>query len=177
MKFLKTAALLVLSFLFISSCASLNTSSNRQLHEPEEIRTPGTPAPDFYVKHQCWKSPFNPHEVLQYWVKLGAQQLNPVTAIAIMGNPKVNWQQFRGINPMDVPIPPGEFTTTAVFIFTRTQMGTIELMSYGYTDDLGIQRVFVLNIETKCYEKHLLVTQQQSCLDYSQKTTFVVDPI
>jgi hypothetical protein len=178
MKFLKTVGLLVLSFLFLLSCANLNTSK-RQLHEPEEIKTPGTPVPDFYVKHQCWKSPFNPHEVLQYWVKLGAQQLNPNAAVAIMGNPKINWQQSTSQrrNPMDVLIPPGEITTAVVFVFTRTQMGTIELMSYGYKDNLGIQRIFVLDIETKCYEKHLLAKQQQSCLDVHLQSAFVVDPI
>lgn len=176
MKFLKTAALLVLSFLFIASCASLNTTSKRQLHEPEEIRTPGTPALNFYVKHQCWKSPFNPHEVLQYWVKLTAQQLNPITALAVMGNPKINWQQLRGqgVTPMDVPIPFGEIATAVVFVFIRMEIGTVELMSYGYNDDLGIQHIFVLDLETKCYEKHLVTEQQQPCLDL--KNGFVIYP-
>jgi len=161
MKFLK----LVLVVLFITSCVSLNATSKRQLHEPEEIKSPRAPAPDFYVKHDCWKSPFNPHEVLQYWVKLGSRQLKPNAAIAVVGNPKINWREISGNKSLNVPIPPGEIASLVVFVFAKTQSGTVELMSYGYYDDLGVQRVFVLNAKAKCYEKHLAVKQQNSCLN------------
>jgi hypothetical protein len=172
MTFLKTAGLLILAFLFIASCASLTTTSNRQLHEPEAVKTPGTTAPNFYVKHKCWKSPFNPHEVLQYWVKLGARQLNKSIAVAIVGNPKISWQQYRtsGDNPMDATIPTGEIASAVVFVFAKTPAGTIELMSYGYKDDLGIQCIFALNLKTGCYEKYLIPKQQQSCFDDDLKT-------
>ena len=127
MTFLKTAGLLILALLFITSCASLSPTSQRQLHEPEAVKTPGTPAPNFYVKHGCWKSPFNPHEVLQYWVKLGARQVNEKVAVALVGNPKIDWQQHRasGANPIEAAIPPGEIASTVVFVFARTPMGTM----------------------------------------------------
>jgi hypothetical protein len=176
MTFLKTAGLLILAFLFITSCAILTSTSQRQLHEPEAIKTPGTPAPNFYVKHECWKSPFNPHEVLQYWVKLGARQINESVAVALVGNPKIDWEQYRasGAKLTEAAIPPGEIASTVVFVFARTPAGTIELASYGYIDDLGVQRVFALNLETKCYEKYLIPKQQQSCSDDYLKAAFNV---
>ena len=165
MKYLKMACLFLLAGLFLlTSCAGLQSTSKRQLHEPEAFKENKNLPINFYVKHDCWKSPFNPHEVLQYWVRLGAQQLNPVMAITIVGNPKINWRQLRGTNPMGVAIPPGEITTAVVFVFAKTRMGTIELVSYGYKDNLGIKRIFMLDVETKCYERKLIPKQQSSCL-------------
>lgn len=177
MKFLKTAGLLVLALLFMTSCAGFNTTSKRQLHEPEEIRTPGTPAPNFYVKHSCWKSPFNPHEVIQYWVKIGARQLNPIAVMIVAGNPKINWKQdYRGTDPTLVPIPKGEIASAIVFFLVKTPTNTIELVAFVYKDDLGVQNLYILNMETKCYERKLIPKHQQSYADAYLKTVFNLYP-
>jgi len=175
MRFLKTASLLILAGLVLVSCINLKSMStpitqaqptfNRQLYEPDEFKTGNHPPITFYVKHNKWKSPFNPHEVLQYWVRLAAQQVNEKVMIAMLGNPKVDWKFLRNknVDPMKVGIPKGEIASAVIFIFVQTPQRTIELFSYGYKDDLGVQNVYVLNLETMVYKRKLIPKQQQSC--------------
>ena len=93
MKAFKITLVLMLGTLFLlSGCAGLQTktsetASSRQLHEPESIKVPNAPPVNFYTHHNCWKSPFNPHDVIQYWTKLGHRQLNQVTMLVLIGNP------------------------------------------------------------------------------------------
>ena len=49
-------------------------------------------------------------------------------------------------------------------------------MAYGYKDDLGVQHVFRLDIETKCYKRHHIPKQQNSCVTDYLKAAFNVDP-
>jgi len=186
MKLFKIASLLVLSLCFLTACANISLippvsaaaqptiDPERKLHEPDEFKT-DEPDPNFYVKHRCWESPFNPHEVLRYWVKLAAKQLNEQIAVALVGNPKIDWSAHRTKmgakrRPMNVEIPPGEIASSVVFIFAKTPMGTIELMSYGYNDDLGVKKMYVLDLKTKCYKRVAVRKQQQSCLNYKYPT-------
>jgi len=190
MKLLKMGSLLFLAALLLMSCANIKLLSTpvaaaqptvdpqRKFHEPDEFKIGNHPPITFYVKHNRWESPFNPHEVLQYWAKVAAQQVAPTVMIAILGNPKVDWKFLRSkkIDPMKVAIPKGEISSAVVFIFVQTPKKTIELFSYGYVDDLGVQNVYVLNLETMVYERKMVPKQQQSCLDNHLKVAFVSDP-
>lgn len=190
MKLFKITILLVLSLCFLTACANLSLltpisavaqptyNPERKLHEPDEFKT-DTPAPNFYVKRSCWKSPFNPHEVLHHWVKLEASQINEQVAVAVVGNPKVDWSNYRKqkVNDreaMNVEIPAGEIASAVVFVFVKTQVGTIELISYGYNDDLGVKMMYAMNQKSRCYERIDVPRQQQSCLSNATKPTIEV---
>lgn len=175
MKYLKMTCLLLLAGLFLlTSCAGLQSTSKRQLHEPEAFKENKNPPVDFYVKHNCWKSPFNPHEVLQYWVKVGAQQPNPMMVMLIAGNPKIDWKQSYqpGTDPTKMPIPKGEIASAVVLVFVKTPLNTIELIAFGYNDDLGVQNMYVWDKETNCYIRKLIPKQQSSCLSNDTKPVF-----
>ena len=191
MKLLKVVSLLFLAALLLISCASIKSlatpiaaaqptiDQQRKLHEPDEFKTGNNPPITFYIKHNKWESPFNPHEVLQYWVKVMAQPVNDQVMVAILGNPKIDWEVLvsRNIDPTKVAIPKGEIASSVIFIFVRTPQRTIELFSYGYKDDLGVQHAYVLDVETRTYKKKLIPKQQQSCLDYHLKDASVSNPI
>lgn len=189
MKFLKMASLLILAGLVLISCANMKFMStptiqaqptfNRQLHEPDEFKTDNNPTITFYVKHNKWKSPFNPHDVLQYWVKVAAQPVNDQVIVAILGNPKVDWEflKYKNVDPTKVGIPKGEIAAAVAFIFVQTPQRTIELFSYVYLDALGVQNLYILDIETRTYKRKMIPKQQQSCLDNHLKATFVNDHI
>jgi hypothetical protein len=188
MKFLKMASLLILAGLILVSCANMKFVStptaqaqptlNRQLHEPDEFKTNNNPPVNFYVKHNKWESPFNPHEIIQYWVKIAAQPANKDILVAILGNPKIDWEflKNKNVDPMKVGIPKGEIASAVVFIFVQTPQRTIELFSYGYLDDLGVQNMYVLNLKTMTYERKEVPKQQKSCLEDHIKAAFVNDP-
>lgn len=185
MKLFKIISLLVLSLCFLTACANLSSlsptpavaqptlNSERKLHEPDEFKTT-EPAPNFYVRHFCWKSPFNPHEVIHYWIKLSANQINEQIVVALVGNPKIDWSDYKAgskCTPMNVKIPAGEIASAVIFVFAKTQSGTIELMGYGYNDDIGVKRMYVLNPKTKCYERVNVLLQQQLCTNTTTQTT------
>lgn len=180
MKVLKITLILMLGALFLlSGCAGLQTKTsdpapNRQLHEPESITSSNAPPVDFYTHYNCWKSPFNPHDVIQYWTKLGHRQINQVTMVVMLGNPTIDWKKALE-NTVGVPVPKGEIAAIIVCVFVRTQVG-IELAAYGYTDNLGVRHTFRLDMETKCYKKHLIPTQQDSCVTNYLKATFSTSP-
>lgn len=167
MKYLKMACLILAGLFLFTSCAGLQSTSKRQLNEPEAFKQNKNPPVNFYVKHNCWKSPFNPHDVLQYWVKVGARQVNSIMVLVIVGNPKIDWKHNYGpgINPTKMPIPKGETASAVVFVFVRTPVNTMELVVFGYKDDLGVQNTYVWDKETNCYERELTPKQQNSCLN------------
>jgi len=178
MKLLKTAFLSVLACLFLFSCASFKAPPNapthativdRKAHEPNEFKSrkdPSTIPPDnFYVKHDCWKSPFNPHEVIRYWDTLMVKSLNPQVAMAVVGNPKINWETDwdKKSDPTLMPVPKGEPASAVAFVLAQTSPGVLELVAYGYINDLGITVLYSLNQENMCYELEPNYVNQSSC--------------
>ena len=74
-----------------------------------------------------------------------------------------------------MPVPKGEITAVVMCIFVNTRAG-VELAAYGYKDNLGVQHVFRLDMKTKCYKRHHIPKQQNSCVTYYLKAAFNVDP-
>ena len=145
MKYLKSIFILVLSSLFlISACAGVYPS------KPVITNPTEKPALDFYVKYTCWKSPFNPHEMFRNWTKLVTNPISPVMTMTLVGNPKINWKQDYkvGTNYLAVPVLEGE------------------LASFGYMDKHGINRIYVLDIDTNCYILKSTLIEQDACLNY-----------
>jgi len=194
MKLLKVTGLLLLACVFLTSCAALKSISvptalaqptplmpERKLHEPDEFKTGNNPPITFYVKHNRWESPFNPHEVLRYWVKVMAQPVNEQVMIAVVGNPKIDWKVLveRGIDPTRVAIPRGEIAASVVFIFVRPPQGQgpVQLFTYVYKDDMGVSNAYVLDIKTRTYKRSEIPKQQQSCRGEHLKASFNNYPV
>lgn len=149
MKLLKVISFLaILALMVISmSTSGAQQTLNRKLHEPKAFTSREAPAVNFYIKHNSWESPFNPHEVLQYWIKLGAHQFNGSTILILVGNPLIDWKFFKNnhISPFKVGPKRGEITSAVVFLFKPIEKGYIELTGYGYRDILGVLNIYILN--------------------------------
>lgn len=149
MKSLKSVFLLVLCSLFLlSACAGLQPSkpviTNPTVEEP---------VPDFYIKHNCWKSPFDPHKILKEWVNLVTKPIDSSMVMFVVGNPKIDWQidYIPGTAFSDMPIPKGEITPAVVFIFAVLADKTVELVVFGYTDVYGIKCIYIWDEQQSCY--------------------------
>jgi len=107
---------------------------------------------DFYVKHNTWTSPFNPHKVLRTWIKLTAFPIDSHVIGLVVGNPKINWSDYTtNEDPTKLPIPSSESASAVVFFFLETKRHTIELICYGYRDSKGNQLMYGLNDDNTGY--------------------------
>lgn len=180
MKYLRHTFLLVLCSLFLlSACASVQTSKPVVTNSTQEEVKPADdehPALDFYVKHDCWRSPFNPHEILQYWKALDIRPINESMVMAIAGNPKVDWNNDykEGTLYTEMPAPEGELTSAVVFIFVKVGVSTIELAVFGYKDTNGISHIYIWSEADNCYILNP-TDDQAACYNNSYLTTKPVD--
>jgi len=158
MKSLKSIFLLVLGSLFLlSACAGVQPSKP-VITKP----VPKASKPPLYVKHACWKSPFNPHEVLENWTKLVMKPLSGAMVMTILGNPKINWKQDYQAGPKysATPVPEGEITSVVIFVFVTVDRITLELAAFGYKDKHGIKHTYMLDVDTNCYILKPVSTEQ-----------------
>jgi len=149
MKSLKNIFLLVLGSLFLlSACAGLQPSKPVITNPTVEEK-----APDIYVKHDCWKSPFDPHKILKDWPKLTIKPVSGSMVLLIAGNPKINWKEDYQIGTpfSSMPVPEGEITSVVMFVFARIAGGTIELAVFAYKDKDGVKYTYIWNEQKDCY--------------------------
>jgi len=179
MKALKNTLLLVLCSLFLlSACAGLQPNKPVVTNStPEEVKSPEHPPLDFYVKHDCWRSSFNPHEVLQYWAKLDDRQISETMLLVIVGNPKINWERDYqiGTNYSDMPVPAGEITSAVIFAFIRVDISTIELAVFGYKDKDDISYTYRWSKTDNCYLLHP-AADQAACFNNNYFVAKLIDP-
>lgn len=153
LKSLKVFVVLALYAFLVFGCVT-PSEFNRKLNEPVEFKAGDRQSTDFYNHRSPWDSPFNPHEVLQYWESIGAESLNLISVMVIVGNPKINWQEIdiNQQDPFRLPIPKGEFASAVVFIFTTIDdPKKPELFGYGYTDKNGREQLYEWNKDKKRY--------------------------
>lgn len=138
MKHLKIALVLLGTLLLLFSCTSILTENNQ----------PGNTPTDFYVKHDCWESPFSPHEILDSWPIIKTKMANDYMALVMVGNPKIDWEQKR---ELEMDIPEGELTLAVIFVFVELSTGKIELFSFGYVNKDSTFYIYAWNIHQNCY--------------------------
>lgn len=164
MKLIKLALIILLFGFLFTTCAAPNQFIadsqqqevfDRQQHEPDEFKQGDHKEFNFYLKRSSWDSPFNPHEVLRYWVHLdAAAPSGPNITLGLVGNPKADWTNRARIkDPAKIPIPEGEIAAAVLFVFVRVPSGIIELAGYGYRDKNGVVNFYGWNKEAMKYTR------------------------
>lgn len=136
MKYLKIALVLLGTLLLLFSC----TNTRMKNTQPSGMPT------DFYVKHNCWESPFDPHEILDSWPVIKTKMMDNYMALIMVGNPKIDWEY-----KLEMDIPEGDLTLAVVFAFVELPTGVVELFSFGYVDKDSTFYIYAWNIQQNCY--------------------------
>ncbi|KKN13331.1 hypothetical protein LCGC14_1007640 [marine sediment metagenome] len=153
MKSLKTFIILALFAFLVFGCVT-TPEFNRKLNEPAGFKVGNHPSIDFYNQRSPWDSPFNPHEVLQYWEKIYTEPMSSRSLLIVVGNPKINWEESDKQNPGKLSIPEGEFASAVAFIFFALKDPKVpELAGYGYTDRSGRKQLFRWKEKKKKYAR------------------------
>ena len=148
MKALKNIFLLVLVSLFLLSACVGTQPSKPVITKP----VPKVSDIPLYTKRDCWKSLFNPHQILHEWPKLFVKPLSNMMVVVVAGNPKINWEENnRKRQHLKMPVPEGEIAAIIIFVFVTIDGTTTELGSFGYKDKHGVSYIYALDMGTNCY--------------------------
>ena len=173
MKYLKGILLTLLSSIFLFSACGADMF-DRRLHEPDEFRSPDDLIMSFYPQYECWKSPFNPHEVLRHWPLLLLEYVKRPMLLVMVGNPKIEWNENYkiGEDPSEILIPEGEITAVVVFVFAEMAPQYVELLTYGYADREGNYYIYKWNVDQECYTLYKAGPKALETVDTWVKTNY-----